>query len=810
MTMLLEQRIRIGLNAWNILKENWALAVITLLGLGLRLWGINFGLPYTYAPDEATRMNVALSILKTGDLNPHWLGYPHLAFYINTVAFFAYFIVGRLLGIFATPADIPYPELITIGVGKLAMPSEFLLARGLSALFGTGAIVLIYMIGKQISKRQSVGLLSALLFAVSPAAVANSQLISLDSYGVFFLLLAFFWIYPILSVRTWKKYVLAGIGVGLAFSGKYNVGIIGITFLFAHFLRFGVAGFWRKELYIGLIATCLTFAVVNPFSVVDLSGFVFGLTLASGAQSQFTGSATNASQWYLSYLWNVEGWAIILAVCQAVRIVFSKTRDGLVLLSFPVLYFLFVSQFSVANDRTILPMIPFVDLLGVSFLVDVCNRLISVRSLPRGAVWAGLAAAVALLIIRPTQTAVAADLRLTQIDGRETARRWIEGNLPPGTRVAEEGYSPYIDTHRFVVQGVDTIIGHPPEWYVQNGFEYLILSQGMYGRFFADPQSYSSSIDQYKQFLSRFLTVALLNNNGYEVRIQKTDAILPSQRVGARFGNEGELIELVGYDDVAQTWMPGQPLKVKLTWRTIEQKSEPFEVELRLLDKDGREVGSARGDLFQGQGWREGMFSTEWTIPVQASAAPGAYQLEVNVIESRYDYRTPSRSWAGENLDRVALGPIKMSVIPPTAIELQTLQKVDVRFGEAIGLLGYTPPGDARLDSSLPLKLYWQSLAKPSTDYTVFVHLVDANGKVVTQVDAQPRGGAYSTSLWDASEIIADAYDLQVPADLAPGSYRVEIGLYEYPSLTRLPAVDAKGNSLGDHWVLPDPIQVVQ
>jgi 4-amino-4-deoxy-L-arabinose transferase-like glycosyltransferase len=640
-------------------RLDWGLIGILLLGFVLRLWGINFGLPYTYAPDEPTRMNVALTMLKTGDLNPHWLGYPHLAFYINAIGFFIYFLVGRLLGTFATPADIPYPQVVTIGVGKLAMPSEFLLSRGISVLFGTAAIVLVFLIGIQVSKRRAVGLISALLFAVSPAATANSHLISLDSYGVFFLLVAFYWIYALLDKPTFKGYILAGIGTGLAFSGKYNVGLIGLTLVLVHFLVFGFADWKRKELYFAILFSGLAFALVNPFSVVDLGGFFRGLALASGSQSQFTGMANNSFRWYLGYLWNVEGWIIALAGIQAVRLLKTKSKEGLAILSFPIIYLVFVSQFSVANDRTILPIIPFLDVLSAMLIVDLVDWLVNNTKFSCRAVEASIAIGLTWVIIQPLQVTAAADLRLTQIDGRETARRWLESNLPDGTRVAQEGYSPYLDTQRFVVQGVDTIIRHPPEWYRQNGFEDVIVSQGIYGRLFADPASYQREIEQYKQFFTSFSQVVRFDDNGYEVRVYKTGVVLPSHRVAARYGDYGEHVELIGYDDAQ--WAQGDPLQVHLYWRTPDEKPEPYEVELRLLGQNDREIAKTRSDLFQGKGWQSGMFNGTWTVVVPPETAPGSYRLQINVIWMRYAYSMPAQSWTGQRIDPVILGPIEMS-----------------------------------------------------------------------------------------------------------------------------------------------------
>ena len=79
--------------------------------------------------------------------------------------------------------------------------------------------------------------------------------------------------------------------------------------------------------------------------------------------------------------------------------------------------------------------------------------------------------------------------------------------------------------------------------------------------------------------------------------------------------------------------------------------------------------------------------------------------------------------------------------------------------------------------SSAELTLYWRALAEMEEDYTVFVHLVAADGAPAGQVDRMPQGGAYPTSLWAAGEVIADQYQIPVMPDaVLPLSLRV--GMY--------------------------------
>lgn len=87
-------------------------------------------------------------------------------------------------------------------------------------------------------------------------------------------------------------------------------------------------------------------------------------------------------------------------------------------------------------------------------------------------------------------------------------------------------------------------------------------------------------------------------------------------------------------------------------------------------------------------------------------------------------------------------------------------------------------------------------------DYTVFVHLLDGNGRIVAQRDGQPGDGFYPTSIWDPGEVVPDEYAIIVPPDLPAGDYEVVVGMYYFPTGERLPIVDSFGAEMGDRVVL--------
>jgi hypothetical protein len=140
-------------------------------------------------------------------------------------------------------------------------------------------------------------------------------------------------------------------------------------------------------------------------------------------------------------------------------------------------------------------------------------------------------------------------------------------------------------------------------------------------------------------------------------------------------------------------------------------------------------------------------------------------------------------------------------LIPPTPqIEL------NAKFGDSIRLDGYA--GDHFLDqSAFQLTLFWTVLVTMDTDYTIFVHLRDADNRTVVQWDGQPLDGAYPTSRWRAGEVVMTPVEIGLPVSLAPGEYWFYIGLYKLDTLTRLPLID---DVSGENAVIVGPISVAE
>jgi len=131
-------------------------------------------------------------------------------------------------------------------------------------------------------------------------------------------------------------------------------------------------------------------------------------------------------------------------------------------------------------------------------------------------------------------------------------------------------------------------------------------------------------------------------------------------------------------------------------------------------------------------------------------------------------------------------GPI-LTHLPPVPT-LQSLTAAKARFGDSIRLTGFSPDTtNLHPGASLPILLQWQADQPLPTNYTVFVHLIGADGKIVAQHDSYPTWlTAQPTSQWLPGQPILDRHTLTLPNDLPPGNYTLLAGLYNAETMERL------------------------
>jgi hypothetical protein len=87
---------------------------------------------------------------------------------------------------------------------------------------------------------------------------------------------------------------------------------------------------------------------------------------------------------------------------------------------------------------------------------------------------------------------------------------------------------------------------------------------------------------------------------------------------------------------------------------------------------------------------------------------------------------------------------------------------------------------------TLTLTLEWQVEDVVQRPYTVFNHLIDAQGNLVAQVDGWSVNGKWPPTCWQAGEPIIDQYQINLPNDLPAGNYSLQTGLYDARDGVRL------------------------
>ena len=131
-------------------------------------------------------------------------------------------------------------------------------------------------------------------------------------------------------------------------------------------------------------------------------------------------------------------------------------------------------------------------------------------------------------------------------------------------------------------------------------------------------------------------------------------------------------------------------------------------------------------------------------------------------------------------------GDILYLYLPPQFTVQPPPIEYPATFADGIELLGYElghsiEEGQPMLD----VALYWQAASKPSTDYTVFVQLLDSAGNFVTGFDNPPCHRTCPTTSWQPGEFLRDEYRLPTDAVNPSQSYQLQIGLYD-ATATRL------------------------
>ncbi|HTP06831.1 MAG TPA: hypothetical protein VMP08_01170, partial [Anaerolineae bacterium] len=266
----------------------------------------------------------------------------------------------------------------------------------------------------------------------------------------------------------------------------------------------------------------------------------------------------------------------------------------------------------------------------------------------------------------------------------------------------------------------------------------------------------------------------------------------------------GDALQLWATVPPADVIRPGLTFPLDLIWHTTRDLSQNYHFNLDVLTPDGRVLQTIEqaplGGEFSAADWRAGDVVRQAVIIFMPSnAVSGDYPLRLQMFDS-----------AGQPLtDRVPVGSLHVeeypiqTAVPPLQIDRRA------QFAEPIELLGANlSPQPYQAGGRLDIDLVWQASGHPANDYTVFVQLLDANGKPAAQGDGDPLNGLRLTSSWRPGEVIVDQHHVPLKDDLAPGDYTLYVGLYQRDTGDRV-GVTVDGNQPPERWVNLGKITIV-
>ena len=243
-----------------------------------------------------------------------------------------------------------------------------------------------------------------------------------------------------------------------------------------------------------------------------------------------------------------------------------------------------------------------------------------------------------------------------------------------------------------------------------------------------------------------------------------------------------------------QTVLSGDAFALSVAWLADTAPQVDYLVQWRLVDGAGNLALEHSGPVspFPTSDWLAGdSFESRYDVRLRPLVSAGTYNLTLNIL-------SPNGSTVlaqDRVLSEVEVVPRNRSFELPSGIS----HRLDLTLGDRVHLRGFDLDlVDAQPGSDLPLTLYWQAGGPTDLNYTVFVHLVGADGHLHGQIDRFPADGIAPTSGWAPDQVVVDRLSLPIAVDAPAGKYRISVGMYDASNGNRLPIADAMGNILPD------------
>ncbi len=452
------------------------LILIVLLSVVIRMWGLDFGLPQQFHPDEPVVVSRAQYGVATGDWNPRAFHWPSFQIYILGFEYGIWYQAGKLTGAWESDELVDIPTGDRFIAYALRAPSGFYyLGRLTTVLFCAGIVWLMFIFSRRLLS-VPWALAASALIAFHPIMIRHSRFITPDIPAEFFFLAALFFMDRLYlelcksrgSTAIEKKFkgivwsgIFAAIMIGLGTGTKYPVAVLSIPLGLIILLAPSGMGISGRIIFIFRLAATviITFLITTPFALIDYEQFLRDImTIGWHVQTGHIGMEARGGIWMASiarlirdsgWVWTTVGLIGLIGFFTGLR------RKWHLLLAF-LFILIGLAPLTVFSDRYLVPLIPFF-VLGISWLFErlsVHTILNKPRMIMVGAV------VVFFMVSVYGFKVISNDARvLTMTDTRELALEWVEDNIPAHSVIVEEQGGPNLNTSLLV-----PLVPEP--WYV--------------------------------------------------------------------------------------------------------------------------------------------------------------------------------------------------------------------------------------------------------------------------------------------------------------------------------------------------------
>ncbi len=567
----MKQKMHLSLHKIQDISIRYAIFLILAYALIIRVIGSNFGLPYLYNMDESIWVKAAVRIL-SGSLDPNWYGAGTFIIYglaiLYAIILTVFFIYSFLLG--TTHSFSEFKQMIWQIIES--DPTLFYLSgRLLMISFAVITIYIVYLIAKKLFN-EKVGILSSFCLAISPLHIFHSRLIRPDIPTAMLVLFSIYFLLFFKRRNQSKYLVLSSLFAGFSIAAKYTSGVIVVPILiYAIICDLGQSGLLRQRLpdktgectgpqqknsktllitYLSnfikiktflsraLLLIFIGYFVFAPFTVIEYPKLIKALVWE--ARGTHLGHERLAGiQNHIWYLKNSLQWGIggvffeLFAAIGLLFIIYQKPRiRHLLFISFPILFFLIIGCAKLRWHRWLIPVLPFEAIFfGVGFYFSY-QYLSKIRKNQyfRLQIIGILIVALITASYPILKHNVERAKRLTRTDTRTLSKDWVETNLPQGSTIAYEFYTPHLHKRQkrkfnlIKINWPKRIVSKPISAYKKMSVDYIIISSYVKNKMDKEPDKYPLEISRYKELKNMASLIKIFdnkNNPGYVIEIYK-------------------------------------------------------------------------------------------------------------------------------------------------------------------------------------------------------------------------------------------------------------------------------------------------